>query len=1642
MKYSIIVVVLLVAIAAKAQTGTAVSGPAAALPKPTPFSIVEQGANHQVWERTVYEPGPNGIVVGKKHRVVELATGMNYPKNGQWVKSQEQISVLPQGGAQAVQGQHQVYFPGDIYKGTIQLVTADGKKLKGRPLILSYDDGQNTVLLAVLTNSVGILVGPNMVVYPNAFTGIKADLVYTYRKSGFEQDVILLEQPPKPESLGLKPQAHLQLLTEFTGSPDPAQKAAARDRQDNLQDVTMTFGAMKMVQGKAFSTTAAGDRHKTETPTYKSWVHLQGRTFLIEEVPYQRIAPQLERLPLMSRLESTGTNLLAANSLLGKVSHERLLPPAREAEADTGKILLASADEFQKPGVVLDYEAVVSSTADFTFQSNTTYYVSGGVYLSGLTTIQGGTVIKYDTNYTCGVNILGTVSCTTSPNQPAVLTSADDNTVGEPIATGGPSNGTGSLTLWVTGDSGVNLADLTVWIQDGNGNYIVNGQSLLPSRYWEQWQGYYYEPFIFPAGVGQSYSFGAVCDGAYWESWFSPTLNTGTLMLYSGGGVYGNLSYSETGNPLATQAGAAVGLSLPYGASVNDLVIRNLGTGVQSGYGLCSVTNLQFVHCGLAFDLEPWASLYAGNILMSQVDLGFSGQSFGATVEHLTFDQGACLAEDVNPGYYSFTLNNSLLTSVADFGNVTIYTNEVVILPSGSGVYQTAANGNYLSYLAPNSFDCYLAPGSPYRNTGTTGIDPGLLAQIQKMTSCAPQDGGWPDNDGMPDLGYHHVMIEDSDYDGIPDGWILGYFGNSSYTAATLDATGTNTLLTDYSNYFANGTAPAVFNFTGLEVTNIYVHSSLAPVQLDVTGYPYYVAVAVDDANYKNDATWNVYAGANITVPLGTTEGWHDVWIGLRGHADDPSTAVWQHKRLKLDLTPPLLVVTNPTTSTVSVPIIQLQGFSTEALSGISYDLNNALGLVTNQQALITDQGYTTNTWEFTTNYFQCYDVPLTTGLNIITLHATDLAGNATTTNFSFTVDYTGKPAPVVEVDWPPAGAQVGGDDYTIVGKVDDYTATITATLTDPDGLTYTLNGVVERNGRFWVDHVPWLAAENVVTLTITDAAGNVVTKNITSYQSTVGFTMEWPSAGDGNLWNSTYGFAGGSVDNGYAVWVNGVEMPVIDYDDYGSWGACAVIDPPPIPISPGGVATINVTLYPPGEDPASAGNPGDGSGAGYQNPFDPNAVVYEFNLDKPPRVYVSGDEQSMSKTIHDRTTFWATETTNAAEAYYWEDYLTTDHSDQHWNEAGIDGGSSYDSTTDTWSNQDPYYRVDTEQMSWPADLWPWLKHGTETGTETGQIDPAGVFSSHCEVSDPVEPTFRFYLDGSEGHRHWTGVEHDETFERHMQTRLKLATGGREAPGAQSLIQLNVHAYEVAPTSKRTIPPDWITHDVFGNPVPFRPWTEIPPDQLQVGALGHPDTNGNLYVLLPDGDPVVTVDDLKKLSYYIFNLVATKVTKTISFNVVNNSYIPASFHASDVEKALQGQLLTNVFNNIHAGQYVRIRVRVAPKWNGQLGWTDDNHYFNQVYFGWGNVPYGVGYAENDGLGGIDIDMNKFVNSFPTMQGWVNILAHEGVWGNVAERHDDNGQGDGDIASGHQSFTAPFTATPSSRSIILDACGLY
>jgi hypothetical protein len=412
------------------------------------YSVVARGPNDRLWQKTIYETTRSGRRNPQVHKYTELATGLHYLQNGQWVESRELIGILPQGGAAATNGQHQVYFPSDIYNGVIEVIAADGAHLKSRPLGLSYFDGTNSVLIAELTNSVGqILPSENQVIYTNAFTDFGADLVCTYRKSGFESDVVFREQPPVPEQFGLSStNTRLQLLTEFFDTPEPAQQASLTGNPDGLQDYTLNFGVMQMIRGKAFITGDPAQAPRPgRTPVYKTWAHLQGRTFLVEEVPFRRISPQLLQLPAST---NAIVPIASANSILHKVSNSRLLPTLRMVQASTNKVLLTRANLNQRPGVVLDYVTVNANQSNFTFQADTTYLISGVVFLLNTNVIEGGTVVKFDGSGFNYLENVGTLIYRTAPYRPAVLTSMDDDSMGETI---GSSSGSPTVQSSVYG---------------------------------------------------------------------------------------------------------------------------------------------------------------------------------------------------------------------------------------------------------------------------------------------------------------------------------------------------------------------------------------------------------------------------------------------------------------------------------------------------------------------------------------------------------------------------------------------------------------------------------------------------------------------------------------------------------------------------------------------------------------------------------------------------------------------------------------------------------------------------------------------------------------------------------------------------------------------------------------------------------------------------------------------------------------------------------------------------------------------------------------------------------------------------------------------------------------------------------------
>ena len=408
----------------------------------------DKGADYQVWQQiqTLRDAKGNTLLVTNP-AYVELETGKFYRDGDRWLETRAVIEAHP-GGAIARYGGHKVIFVGDFLSDVVvDMETPDAKRLQSRVLGLSYLDTASgtSVWLADAASSTGVIITTNQVLYAAAFSGVKADVRYTYTKAGLEQDVILREQPPTPESFGLESKTtRLQVITEFLSPPNPIIETKTLGTDvERFEDQTLDFGVMQMVAGKAFMI-GASESDSAETPVSKRWTVADGRTLLIEEVELPRIAAQLESLPAKKRTaffwKKSGKAVATAKLNLPTRPNNKLAKRAMQLAK------LQSPDR----GLVLDY-VLVSSQANFTFKGDTTYYVSGVVNLSGTTTIEGGAVIKYNTGGTA-ISVSGAgLVCQTGPYRPAILTSKHDDSVGEIIAGSNhsPSKPTTTLPIFL-----------------------------------------------------------------------------------------------------------------------------------------------------------------------------------------------------------------------------------------------------------------------------------------------------------------------------------------------------------------------------------------------------------------------------------------------------------------------------------------------------------------------------------------------------------------------------------------------------------------------------------------------------------------------------------------------------------------------------------------------------------------------------------------------------------------------------------------------------------------------------------------------------------------------------------------------------------------------------------------------------------------------------------------------------------------------------------------------------------------------------------------------------------------------------------------------------------------------------------------
>jgi len=422
--------------------------------------ITERGPHHRVWERTITETRPDGTVAERKSSYTELATGLHYKNDrGEWTESKEEIEIF-QGAAAARQGQHQVIFAANLHsQGAIDLATPDGKRFRSHILGLAYTDADSgrSVMIAETKDSIGAVLPPNQVIYQGALDGdCLADVRYTYTKSAFEQDVLILTAPPPPEAYGLNgATTRAEVWTEFIEIPEGTMTPVVLKQENDpvarqqmaepdLIDQRLDFGVMKFEAGHAFPLDGNDPFDDAGVATGKSLERIDGRVFLIEKVDYRDIRGQLQALPQQA---AAGPRRKAVDPVTGRKMFASLLPAPKGERGTWKEKQLAKAEPHRK-GLVLDYVTLNSSLTNYVFKGDSTYYITATVNLYGTTIIDGGTVIKSG-----GLALRGPLDCRTSLYRSATWTAKDDDSIGEIISgsIGTPTNYTGtSLNLYDT----------------------------------------------------------------------------------------------------------------------------------------------------------------------------------------------------------------------------------------------------------------------------------------------------------------------------------------------------------------------------------------------------------------------------------------------------------------------------------------------------------------------------------------------------------------------------------------------------------------------------------------------------------------------------------------------------------------------------------------------------------------------------------------------------------------------------------------------------------------------------------------------------------------------------------------------------------------------------------------------------------------------------------------------------------------------------------------------------------------------------------------------------------------------------------------------------------------------------------------
>ena len=151
------------------------------------YAIVQAGPHSRIWQNS------------SGQSVTEIATGMNYNNGGQWIPSNPSFVISPDGTAfEASHIQDPTKIAANLNgAGAVTVTTPDNVTLSSTPLAIGLYDPVSglSAMVATLTNSTGILVDPQDVVYNRALVGggFAASVVYSLPDTAsFHQDIVFV----------------------------------------------------------------------------------------------------------------------------------------------------------------------------------------------------------------------------------------------------------------------------------------------------------------------------------------------------------------------------------------------------------------------------------------------------------------------------------------------------------------------------------------------------------------------------------------------------------------------------------------------------------------------------------------------------------------------------------------------------------------------------------------------------------------------------------------------------------------------------------------------------------------------------------------------------------------------------------------------------------------------------------------------------------------------------------------------------------------------------------------------------------------------------------------------------------------------------------------------------------------------------------------------------------------------------------------------------------------------------------------------------------------------------------------------------------------------------------------------------------